>query len=125
VLSDLVTPMTARGIDVEIDVSPGLRLSPEIEALLFRSCQELLRNVLTHSGARKVDVKVSRLEESVELVVADDGRGFSPEEVVRRQGHGHFGLRLIADLVAEAGGMIEVRSEPDEGTSFRLEVPTR
>jgi two-component system, NarL family, sensor kinase len=52
-------------------------------------------------------------------VVEDDGHGFDPG---RRPGGARFGLRGLASLIAEAGGHLDVRSAPGEGTTIRLEV---
>jgi signal transduction histidine kinase len=36
---------------------------------------------------------------------------------------GHVGLRSLSDLVADAGGVLEVLSSPGKGTRVRAEVP--
>ena len=61
----------------------------------------------------------------MQLVVRDDGRGFSPEQALARQREGHLGLRLLRDLAADAGGRLELESTPGEGTTVRLEAPLR
>jgi signal transduction histidine kinase len=58
-------------------------------------------------------------------VVTDDGRGFSPAEREARAKGGHVGLTLLEDLAAQAGGNLDVRSAPGEGTTVELEVPAR
>ena len=59
--------------------------------------------------------------ESVVLTIADDGRGFDP---AAKAAEGHVGLRLLADLAAEAGGHVRrCVSRPGAGTVVRLEVP--
>jgi signal transduction histidine kinase len=57
------------------------------------------------------------------LEVTDDGRGFAPGERERRREEGHVGLSLLEELAARAGGGLEIRSAPHEGTTFRLELP--
>jgi signal transduction histidine kinase len=52
--------------------------------------------------------------------VSDDGRGFSADE---QAGEAHFGLRLLQDLAAEAGGSLDIESKPGQGTTVRVEVP--
>jgi len=59
----------------------------------------------------------------VRLEVTDDGRGFAPGERERRREEGHVGLSLLEELAARAGGGLDIRSAPDEGTTFRLELP--
>jgi two-component system NarL family sensor kinase len=121
-LADLAAPLAARDIDIEIDVPAQLDLRPEVEALLFRGAQEALRNLGRHAGARHAAVRVSVEDGHAALVVADDGRGFTADEVTRRREEGHVGLRLLGDLAESAGGKLRVDSEPERGTELRLEV---
>ena len=37
---------------------------------------------------------------------------------------GHVGLRLLAEVVADAGGSLTMDSEPGRGTSIRVRVPS-
>jgi signal transduction histidine kinase len=124
-LTDLVTPLVAAGVAAHVEVTHGAGLRPEVERFVFRAAQEALRNVDAHSGARTVDVRVSADDESVVLVVEDDGCGFTTESAARRRGEGHFGLSLLADLAADLGGSLEVRSEPGSGTRVQVEVPAQ
>ena len=43
---------------------------------LYRVVQEALRNIAKHADARQVDVTVRRVEDEVQIAVADDGKGF-------------------------------------------------
>jgi signal transduction histidine kinase len=121
-LSDLVAPLTARDIAVELDVQPDLDLPPATEETLFRGAQEALRNVATHAAPHHVEVHVGVSDGRARLSVSDDGAGFSPEEQPGSGGP-HFGLRLLDDLAAERGGRLEVRSAEGKGTRLTLEVP--
>jgi signal transduction histidine kinase len=124
-LADLVTPLVAAGVDARVDFADGAGLSPEVERFVFRAAQEALRNVDAHSGASTVCVRFSSDGERVVLVVENDGKGFTPESAARRRDRGHLGLSLLADLAADLGGTVEVRSEPGDGTRVRVEVPVR
>ena len=57
------------------------------------------------------------------LSAVDDGIGFTPGDVARRRGEGHVGLGLLAELAADAGGSLDVESQPGIGTTVRLRVP--
>jgi two-component system, NarL family, sensor kinase len=114
---DLVAPLGARGIDASVDV-PDVSLPESVETLLYRCAQESLRNVVLHSKASHVDVRVELEDGLARLTVADDGEGFElPAE------EGHFGLRLLGDLARESGGRLDVRSSPGAGTKVRIEAP--
>jgi two-component system NarL family sensor kinase len=121
-LSGLLAPLSSRGVATRLEVEAD-DLPPDVEVLLFRVAQEGLHNVLQHADASSVIVSVSASEESVSLVVSDDGRGFSAAERARRAAEGHMGLRLLSDLAADHGGRVEVDSEQGSGTMLRLEAP--
>ena len=122
-LSDLVAPLESRGVQARVDLPPGLRLEPDAEALMFRTAQEALRNVMAHSDANHVDVSVILENSHAGLTIADDGRGFSPDVAEAAREDGHLGLRVLADMAQDAGGRLDIDSEPGRGTRVSLEVP--
>lgn len=122
-LSDLVAPLEVQGILARVEVPPTVRIRPEVESLLFRCAQEAVRNVASHARASQVAVVVRSMPGGVELRVTDDGVGFTDEERALAGADGHLGLRLLNDLVREAGGSLSIGSEPGQGTSVCLEVP--
>jgi signal transduction histidine kinase len=95
-----------------------------VDELLYRACQEALRNVEAHAGARNVDVRVRRAGASALLEVADDGRGLGDDAAAQRA-NGHMGLQILRDLVRQAGGTLSVEPGERRGTVLRVEVPAR
>jgi two-component system, NarL family, sensor kinase len=122
-LSDLVAPLESRGVQARVDLPPGLRLEPDAEALMFRTAQEALRNVMAHSDAAHVDVSVVLENSHAGLIIADDGRGFTPETEDAARQDGHLGLRVLGDMARDAGGRLDIDSEAGRGTRVCLEVP--
>jgi signal transduction histidine kinase len=122
-LTDLLAPLRARGIETELTVEPDLGLDEEAERFVYRAAAEALRNVQRHAQATSVRVAVTANGGHVRLEVADDGRGFTPDERERSRDDGHVGLSLLEELAGRAGGRLDVRSAPDEGTTFALELP--
>jgi signal transduction histidine kinase len=121
-LSDLVAPLTARGIVVDVNVPHELDLPAATEDLLFLGAQEALRNVARHAEPKRVGVGVTVLNGKVTLIVSDDGRGFVPVDR-SAEPDSHFGLRLLDDLTVEYGGRLEIDSAVGQGTTLRMEVP--
>jgi signal transduction histidine kinase len=115
-LSDLVAPLESRGVHARVELPPGLRLEPDAEALMFRTAQEALRNVMAHSDAANVDVSVVLENSRAGLTIADDGRGFSPEVAEAARQDGHLGLRVLGDMARDAGGRLAIDSAPGRGT---------
>jgi two-component system, NarL family, sensor kinase len=122
-LRDLLDPLAGRGIEVHLDVPDAVELSDEAAELVFRVAQEAVRNVAEHSAAGGVDVRLEAADAAVTLVVADDGIGFDADRLASSPAGGHVGLLLLRDLVATAGGTLEVDSSPGRGTRVTLEVP--
>lgn len=121
-LEDLAAPLRLRGVDVDVRTPAALELPRDREALVFRTAQEGLRNVVHHSRAATVLLQLAACDEGVELLVEDDGVGFDVEQVLQRQG-GHVGLRVLAELATTARCALTVSSAPGCGTHLRLVVP--
>ncbi|HKN97532.1 MAG TPA: sensor histidine kinase [Pseudonocardiaceae bacterium] len=124
-LTELADGMERSGIEVSLDTDGAEDLPLPSAALLFRTAQEVVRNVISHSGARSAVISVMQDEDKVTLVIDDDGRGFDDAELDQRSDDGHFGLRSIGDLLARAGGSLSVRAAPGQGTRVEAEVPLR
>jgi two-component system, NarL family, sensor kinase len=124
-LPDAAAPLTARGVDVTVDVEPGLELPEEVERLVFRAAQEAIRNAGSHAAARNVDISVAKMNGTLTLRVTDDGRGFDDGGLKARRAEGHMGLVMLRDLAEAAGGTLAITSAPGAGTTVELgvEVP--
>jgi two-component system, NarL family, sensor histidine kinase UhpB len=92
-------------------------LAPETQLVAYRVAQESLSNVVRHSEATHVRVRLRRNGNGVELTVSDDGHGFVVGD--ETEGLGIPGMRERALLV---GGQLEIESQPPVGTRVRLRV---
>ena len=118
---------TASGSSVALEISIDLdweegrhetRLLGEIEDTVFRLVQEALNNAVQHGKTERASVSVSEDGALLRIKVHDDGRGFDPSE--RSDGFGLTSMRERAEL---AGGTLELRSAPGEGTTIVARVP--
>jgi signal transduction histidine kinase len=104
--------------------NPGLRFAPSIELMLFRVFQEALINVVKHSGARRVSVRIAAEDDAVVLEISDDGKGFDAHAYFRMPpasaGLGLIGMR---ERVAHFGGVFRVTSRPGAGTRIYVSAP--
>jgi signal transduction histidine kinase len=102
--------------DLEIDEVVG--------AVLFRNTRELLANVVKHAGAGLVEVRLDCQGDEFQVIVTDDGRGFSPTEVAQRPtSEGSFGLFSIRERMADLGGRLDLDSAPGRGCTAVLRMP--
>jgi hypothetical protein len=60
---------------------------------------------------------------TLSLSIADDGRGFDPDEMSGVPAGGHLGLQMLADMAADARGRLDVDSHPGRRTRVTLHVP--
>jgi two-component system, NarL family, sensor histidine kinase UhpB len=103
----------------QLDLDPSVQdLPQEVELVIYRVAQEALTNAARHSGAKRIDVSLGRVDSRVVLEVSDDGKGFAFAE--EGKGLGLSGMRERALLV---DGTLEIDSRPGKGTTVRLEVP--
>jgi PAS domain S-box-containing protein len=112
-------------VDVQLETI-GLddRLSPAMETVLYRVCQEALTNVARHAQASRVHVRLERTEDGITAVIEDNGVGFDAEQPAApgspRRGVGLLGIR---ERVSSQGGSIRVESRPESGTRLIVKIP--
>ncbi len=126
-LAEMVDEVAARPgeipqITLAIPESPA-RYGEQVEQHAFRILQQSLENALQHAQAKRIWIR-GRLEpNSLEIVVEDDGKGFSLQEahdlggLVRNR---HFGLAGMHERAALVGALVSIHSAPGQGTRVRL-----
>ena len=108
------------GATVDLDVPESPDWSLGTSRLVYRTIQEGLRNVVTHSGASRVAVHVRRQGADVHVEVSDDGRGV--DEGAEPQ-PGHLGLQLLRENLEDFGGGLTLRTTDAGGTSLAAVIP--
>ena len=98
-------------------------LPARLEAGMYRIAQEALANACKHAHAQHIQVKLTLDDQSLSLLVQDDGRGFDPDQVTAGVRGGHFGLASMNERVKLLGGTICIESEPGAGTCIVVCVP--
>lgn len=91
------------------------QLTPMAENALFRIAQEALTNVTKHAQAMRVLVTVTADEETVRLVIADDGIGFDPARLAGVNGDRGWGLLNMAERAEALNGRCWIESDPKRG----------
>lgn len=119
-LTELLAELKAKQplkIDWEIADLPDLPKG--IEDHLFRIVQESLSNVLRHSRASSVTLRLIAASRQIHLKIVDDGVGFDMNKVKRAT----YGLKSIQERANEIGGVAEVISFPGKGTRVDVKIP--
>jgi signal transduction histidine kinase len=89
---------------------------------IYRILQEALNNVVRHSGAREVWVRLRFRAADLELEVEDHGKGFVAHGISQATARG-IGLVAMRERAELLGGAIEFTHPPQGGTLVRLRVP--
>ena len=109
---------------VELDLPDNwvTKLSAYVEVQLIRIIQEALGNVRKHAHATHVWVCFGMEQGLVKITIRDNGRGFDPEEVLRLE-NACLGLQSMQDRALSAGGLLQIDSQPGQGTHVLVWLP--
>jgi two-component system NarL family sensor kinase len=113
------------GPDMALEYGAIPDLAPGTESALYIIARESLQNAQRHAGAKHITTSLILVSANdalprVRLRIADDGCGFS---TIAARPSDHFGLTMMDEQAALAGGTLEVRSSPGRGTTIETTVP--
>lgn len=100
----------------------GQRFDEKIEISLYRICQELINNIIKHSGATSVSVQLIRTNSHLVLVVEDNGKGFTFDQ--QNEGSG-IGLMNISSRTKAINGELNYQPSPNQGTVATIRIPIK
>jgi len=83
--------------------------------------REAIQNAFAHANASDIKVDLSYGERTMALSVNDDGHGIDPAMQTGRPGH--WGIQGMRERAAQLGATLELSSDKDRGTTWRLRVP--
>ncbi len=102
----------------------AIAMAIPLRGLIFQSARELIMNALKHAGPRVVRVTVAGRKGEILIRVQDDGAGFDPDKLERRDprqgGFGLFGIRLRIESLK---GWLAIESAPGKGTTAVITLP--
>jgi len=91
--------------------------------VLFRVAQEALTNVERHADASQVKVDIVKLQRSVRMTIADDGKSFNAKSVLLSAPRKRLGVLGMRERVEMVGGTFAITSEAGSGTTVSSELP--
>jgi len=106
---------------VPIDVvTVGDHLLDKESAPLIGAASEAMVNAAKHSGADRLSLYLEAEDEKLTVYVTDQGKGFDLDKVAPdRKGI----AESIKSRVENAGGTVEINSEPGDGTEVVMRMP--
>jgi len=91
------------------------QLTKEEKRNLFLICKEAINNSIKYSGASQIDVSISASGKRVQIVVADNGKGFNVEEVKKG-----YGLKNMQYRAGQIKYKVTLSSSPGNGTLIAI-----
>lgn len=117
-----VASTTPMGEAISFAVDGQARDLPSlVEAEIVRIAQTLVGNVIQHSHADSAKITLTYQPDQILLDVLDNGLGFDPGSLPRRDS---IGLPTAHRRAEELGGTLIIESVPGGGTGVSLRIPT-
>ncbi|MEM6345394.1 MAG: two-component regulator propeller domain-containing protein [Bacteroidota bacterium] len=96
------------------------RLDRQLERSMFRLVQESMNNILKHAEASNATIQCMEYEDSLNLTIEDDGKGFNVDEKYKSS---QIGLRSMKNRVNSLGGVFIIESSPAKGCLIIASIP--
>lgn len=137
IVSAFSSAIEAAGLQLHVNIEPGLPLVPVNAAMWEQIVSNLVSNAFKFTFEGTISVTLKALRQHAELVVADTGVGIPQAEqasVFKRfhrvrgarartaEGSG-IGLSMVEDLVKRMGGQLTLRSREGKGSAFTIWMP--
>lgn len=97
---------------------PHHTASHDLQETLFQLVIEAVNNVLRHTQANKVHIKIGSWRDKVYLLVRDDGQGFDAQNFTLTHG-----LHLMHQRVLLHKGLLRISSAKGKGTTVKVVLP--
>jgi PAS domain S-box-containing protein len=114
--------VSSQHVYISLSVRLVQRLSERLEISLYRIVQEILNNIMKHSGASKAAIEIEVIKKKyIQLKAEDNGVGFKIKAIKNlRKG---IGLQSIENRVKLLDGKMKIYSQPGSGTMIRIRLP--
>ncbi len=106
---------------VTVQIEGEVKLPVETKIALYRIAQEAMNNIVKHAQAQHSQISLRGKPESVELLITDDGCGFSAPDTKPHS----LGLGMMWERATSIGAELDIQSLPGHGTMVRAYLPTK
>lgn len=115
----------SKEIIVELNSTETLkRLESKTELNLFRTCKEVLNNILKHSGANKVIINLVHEQKSLTILFQYNGKGISDEDVVKLvENNKGLGLQSIISRIQMLRASINYSVKNSNDSEIVIKLP--
>jgi PAS domain S-box-containing protein len=92
-----------------------IEIPGEIKMVFYRVAQEAINNIIKHSRASEVYIRLDTTTDSFDLSIQDNGVGMDTEKTT-----GGIGLEMMHERTESIGAMLEIISSPGAGTQIKM-----
>jgi len=113
------------GIKLHLELPESkISLNTDLEICLYRVAQEALNNIIKHSKANEFTLNLLIDDESIAMIISDDGIGFKPTLLMNRKYVSDgMGLMNMQERVERLNGTFHIDSSHNNGTVISIEFP--
>lgn len=112
------------GIKGSVDIyGAEERLNKKLELTLYRIVQEAISNIVKHSKATEFNIQTMYEEDTIKLIISDDGIGFDPLHTNHKSNSSGFGLLNMQERIESYNGRLKIDSSKENGTLIITEIP--
>ncbi|MDC7994363.1 tetratricopeptide repeat-containing sensor histidine kinase [Altibacter sp. HG106] len=110
-------------VTFQVEISPSVPSHHTFTSVqgmnTYRIIQEAVNNAMKYAKATVIGVRLDKVDDQFQVTVQDDGNGFDPSNVPLGNG-----LQNMKKRAHDLNGSLQLSSEPNVGTTVRLEFPT-
>jgi two-component system sensor histidine kinase HydH len=119
----------SKNVDIKISAPAGITIKSD-SAKLKQIFMNILQNAVD-AESKVIDIKIEFVNDKLAILISDDGCGmsneikenaFKPFFTTKTKGTG-LGLAIVDKLIKAIGGEINLESEPQKGTVFKIVIP--
>lgn len=104
------------------NIEDPVPLDQAVKVTLYRAVNELVTNILKHSGSKEGEIEISKIKEKIMIRVEDQGMGFDVDTIKNSVVLG-FGLHSLSERMENLDGEFLAESIPGKGTKIFLIAP--
>lgn len=101
-----------------------IEFPPEHTQEIYRILQETISNLLKHADAKNAYITASYENGQINIIIEDDGKGFSVENLANNSFQNSLGLRTIKERCHKLQGNCKIQSQTGHGTIIHCWFPT-
>ncbi len=104
--------MSRKKLNITVEAPEPVSLHPEVQVGIYRIAQETLNNIVKHSRASEVHMKLDAIPDGVRLAIRDNGLGFDMDKISLER----LGLHIMRERAAAIAAALTIDSAVGHGT---------